>query len=70
MTAEVGVCSAYGGTRKARYTAAEAEAEAERSGTDFYHCPTCEALGHAPRTWHTGRAPRRVSPPQPNNRRS
>lgn len=36
-------------------TRAAAEAEAERSGVDFYHCPTCEALGYAPRTWHVGR---------------
>lgn len=46
---------ADGKTPKARYTEADAEAEAHRSGTGFYHCPTCEALGYAPRTWHTGR---------------
>ena len=55
MTGGRPVCAVYGKRRRFGYTEAEAEAEANRSGTSYHHCATCEALGHAPRTWHVGR---------------
>lgn len=49
------MCPAYGKRVRFGYTEAEAEAEAAARGTGFHHCPTCEAVGHAPLTWHVGK---------------